>query len=299
MDTGLHLYSRFLHVNLDPTRGANIHQIESNAGGRDSWLFCDPSRASSSSPDRYDDVWIGGFEELFPNDAAGEFDGRNLPDHGELWNAAFDVVERSDSMAWLRRECKAVPAVVDKRIEADPEAPRFTVHYRIQNTGDERLWFLFKLHPAVRIEPGDEILLPGGAVAPVDAGFSRMLAGPGTWPRGPRLGGGTIDLSVVPERGELKEFVYVSDMPDGWCGLRRSRTGQSIIFKYPRDVLPYCWIFMTYGGWRDYYTVVLEPCTNIPKDLGEARRRQSCAFLDPKYVLELTVSVEVQGVHGR
>ena len=41
----------------------------------------------------YDDVWAGGWEELFPNDAPGAFEGRDLPDHGEWWTMAWTALE--------------------------------------------------------------------------------------------------------------------------------------------------------------------------------------------------------------
>jgi hypothetical protein len=278
---------------VDPLRGGSIREIESK---NDSWLFFDPTRASTTSA-RYDDVWSGGFEELFPNDAPEELDGRALPDHGELWNAPFEVKARSETSIWLRRRCECVPAVLEKHITLDAALCRFTLRYLIRNSGSERLWFLFKLHPAMRVEAGDVILLPGGEVTPVDPSFSRMLAAAGCWPSCPGSDGRPVDLSVVPAPGQLQEFVYVSRLPDGWCGIRRTRTGESLMISYPVNVLPHCWLFMSYGGWRDYYTVVLEPCTNLPKDLPTARRRGTCAFLDPGSALEFDVTVEVRPPH--
>ena len=33
----------------------------------------------------YDDVWSGGWDEVFPNDAPGVIHGERYPDHGEVW----------------------------------------------------------------------------------------------------------------------------------------------------------------------------------------------------------------------
>jgi hypothetical protein len=51
--------------------------------------------------------------------------------------------------------------------------------------------------------------------------------------------------------------------------------------EFDRAQLPYLWLFLSYGGWRDVYTAVLEPCTNVPKDLKEAVRRGQSAWLAP------------------
>jgi hypothetical protein len=50
---------------------------------------------------------------------------------------------------------------------------------------------------------------------------------------------------------------------------------------------------MTFGGWRGLYTVVLEPCTNLPKDLATACRAGRCASINPGAALETTVVAEL------
>ena len=52
-------------------------------------------------------------------------------------------------------------------------------------------------------------------------------------------------------------------------------------------------VILTYGGWRDHFTAVLEPCTNMPKDLETARRAGACAHLEPGEPLECTVRVDL------
>jgi len=86
----------------------------------------------------------------------------------------------------------------------------------------------------------------------------------------------------------------VSDLPAGWCGIERAGGRERIIFEFPLEVLPFCWLFMAFGGWRDYYTVVLEPCTNMPKDLGAALAAGQCARLDAGGTLDCAVTVRVE-----
>ncbi len=294
------LQTPFLRLEIDLLRGGNIVALSS--GNEDNWLFYDPSRRppAVTGAERYDDVWCGGFEELFPNDAPGTFEGRVLPDHGELWNAEFEVVASGASHATLRRRCQTMPAVFEKAITLSPEAAAFTVEYRLRNLSDVPFHYLFKLHPAMRLEEGDRLLLPGGRTVPVDPGFGNaMLDGESNWPLARTRSGEAFDLSLVRGCGSgLREFVYVYDLPEGWCGLRRARTGEAIIFRFPADVFPYCWLFMTYGGWRDYCTVVLEPCTNMPKDLEAAKRRGRCALLEAHGRLAARVTVQVEEGNG-
>jgi hypothetical protein len=106
--------------------------------------------------------------------------------------------------------------------------------------------------------------------------------------------GRRVDLRVVPpvER-QLQEFVYVEALPGGWCGVYDPASGATLRMDFNRGHMPFVWLFVTYGGWRGLYTVVLEPCTNLPKDLGEAVRRGQSARLDPggEFTTEASVTL--------
>ena len=294
------LQSGRLRVEIDPASGGQLRSITTEPDGKN-WLFFDSSRrpASSTGLELYDDVWRGGFEELFPSDAPGRFEGRHLPDHGELWNAQFELVARDERKVVLQRDCHRVPAQFRKTVRLNPDGASFDIEYRITNRSNEALRFLFKLHPAMAIEPGDRLLLPGGSVTPVDPAFgTRFGGGAATWPIVRDREGGEFDLSLVPApESRSQEFVYVADLAEGWCGLERARTGERLLFQFPLSVFPFCWLFLTYGGWRGYYTAVLEPCTNMPKDLSEAVRAGHCASLEPGGILECAVTVVLQPAH--
>lgn len=296
------LESPGMRVVLNPSQGGRMEELTVLATG-DNWIYYDPGRL----PERgqisacYDDLWRGGFEELFPNDAPCVFQGRVLRDHGELWNAPFEVLEWGPASVTLRRVCETVPASVEKTIALSPDGEELELRYVLQNLGTRPLPHLFKLHPAIRVEPGDSLLLPGGTVSPVDPAFSRMIAGPGPfhWPLAPGPAGSRVDLSVVPPReARLAEFVYVSDMPEGWCGVRRAAGGAEIRFRYSPLAFPYCWLFLAYGGWRDHFTAVLEPCTNIPKDLDRAWEGGTSAVLGAGEAREMRVTVTTERGHG-
>jgi hypothetical protein len=117
---------------------------------------------------------------------------------------------------------------------------------------------------------------------------------PFAWPLARTQNGELIDLSICPE-AELRhrEFVYISELPEGWCGARETRRGAALRFHFPLQVFPFTWVFMTYGGWRDLYTVVLEPCTNMPKDLQTAYCLGQCAVLHPQSELRCKLHVDL------
>ncbi|MBM4133128.1 MAG: DUF5107 domain-containing protein [Nitrospira sp.] len=288
-----------IRVDLLPELGGKIWNL-CDARRDIQWLWHNPAvglrRVALGAS--YDDHWAGGWEELFPNDAPGVFDGRDLPDHGEWWSQpwrweiARDGPDRATVV--MRLDGPTTGTACEKTVTVHQGKPEVAVHYRITNSRAEPLHFLFKQHLAVAVTPGHRVELPGGSATPVDLGFSTRVgrAEPFSWPVATDRDGRQVDLSCLPPPAEgHREFVYVRDMPEGWCRVREVSTGASLRLFFPPEVFPFTWLFMSFGGWRGLYTVVLEPCTNMPKDLHEAFRSGRCAVLTGHATLECEVRV--------
>ena len=85
------LENRYLRVLVLPEVGAKIWQITYKPSDADLlWNNSrnHPTRLALNS--RYDDVWSGGWDELFPNDEVAIIGGEAYPDHGELWTGHWD-----------------------------------------------------------------------------------------------------------------------------------------------------------------------------------------------------------------
>jgi hypothetical protein len=161
--------------------------------------------------------------------------------------------------------------------------------------------FLFKQHLPVAITPSCSIVVTGGQVTAVDPAFGSLLpvGGPFSWPLAGANDGDSVDLREIPPRSSKeREFVYISDVPESWCGINDSASKASLRLQYDKQTMPYLWLFLSYGGWRDCYTAVLEPCTNMPKDLGEATRAGQSARLEPGGVFETSVAVTLSDFRG-
>ena len=261
------------------------------------WHREDVPLAASPPGSAYDEVWAGGWEELFPNDAPGQFEGRTLLDHGEWWTAAWTVAESSGGAEALLRLVSDTPvhgAVCTKEFRLSAGDSRLRVSYRIENRQPRAFHFLFKQHLPVAVTPSCRLVLPGGRVTAVDPSFGTLLPGPGpfVWPSA-----GNVDLSQVPERSSTtREFVYVTDLAGSWCGIDDVAQGASLRMEFEARELPFLWLFLSYGGWRGCYTVVLEPCSNLPKDLVEAVRLGQSAHLPIGGIFQTTVTVTLGGL---
>jgi hypothetical protein len=285
-----------LRVVLIPQLGSRVWELEDRVRSRQ-WIWHreDVTLAASPQGATYDDVWAGGWEELFPNDAPGMFEGRKLFDHGEWWTASWSLVEASGG------EEAVVSLVADSPIRGTSCTKKYClagdqlqVSYRIESREAEGFYFLFKQHLPVAITPSCSLALPGGMVTSVDPSFGTVLPGPGPfeWP----IAGG-VDLRSVQQRcSTAREFVYVTDLPDGWCGVDDVASGASLRMRYDTRQMPFLWLFLSYGGWRGCYTAVLEPCTNMPKDLTEAVRMRNSARLPVGGIFETNVTVTLGGL---
>lgn len=284
-----------------PSLGGRVWELEDKVRRRQ-WIWHreDVPLAKAAAGTPYDDVWAGGWEELFPNDAAGTFEGRALPDHGEWWTYDWTVDETTAGDAAvlrLRTQSTVLRAACEKEFRLDAGASSLAVTYRIRSEEALPFHFLFKQHFPVLLHSDCRLRLPGGRVDAVDPAFGTVLPGPGpfTWPHASHQVR-SVSLEIVPPRETAhREFVYVSDLPDGWCGVDDARAGASLRMHFDSKVFPFTWLFLSYGGWRDVYTAVLEPCTNMPKDLSEAVRRQQSARLVPQQCFETTVTVTLGG----
>jgi hypothetical protein len=65
--------------------------------------------------------------------------------------------------------------------------------------------------------------------------------------------------------------------------------------RFDRGHLPFVWLFLAYGGWNGCYTAVLEPCTNMPKDLASAVKAGQSAHVPPFGSWETQVEVTLTG----
>lgn len=281
-----------------PELGGRIWELHDLARARQ-WIWHreDVALASAAPGSSYDDVWAGGWEELFPNDAPGGFEGRNLADHGEWWTTSWTVAEASGGgdTAWVRlvAETTAPRTTCTKEYRLPGTAAELEVSYRIESREPEAFHFLFKQHLAVAITPSCRLQLPGGRVTAVDPAFGSVLpgAGPYPWP----IADG-VDLARIPARSTTaREFIYVTDLPQSWCGVDDEGSGASLRMRFEAGKLPFVWLFLSYGGWRGCYTAVLEPCTNLPKDLTQAVRTGRSARLAPGGAFQTSVTVSLDG----
>lgn len=264
------LENRLLRIVILPQAGGKIWQITYKPLDAD-LLWNNPRIAPAKLPlhSRYDDVWSGGWDELFPNDEASLIEGESYPDHGELWtgNWTADAFSQAGVAGVRLQFVTPISSIeVEKVVLLRGDSASIEFEHRFTNHGKVSFPFLWKLHPAMAVSPQHRIDFPAMKIQ-LEPAFPGTLAGasnPADWPM-VKTPSGTVDLRrIPPENARRLYFFYGSEMQGNWCALTNSATGLACGLQFDAKIFPCCWLFATYGGWRNYNVAVLEPCTGYP-----------------------------------
>lgn len=247
----------------------------------------------------YDDNWSGGWDELFPNDEVAMLDGAALPDHGELWTGEWnaELIEDGEQVGiHLQHETPITNCLVEKTVFLRPESAVFEVKYRLTNRGGAVVPFLFKLHPAFAVSACHRIDFPRMTAIREPAFPGTLNGAPQTFPW-PYIVASGVDLDlrqVQDTSSKAVHFLYGTEMDSGWCGVTDRTKRLAAALRFDPEFFSCCWLFATYGGWRDLNVAVLEPATGFPFSLQTMMDEGRARSIGPGESLETRVLFSIQ-----
>lgn len=281
----IRLESDWLRVDVAPTIGGRIVSVVEKRGGHEFlWRNKQLKLRREVIGAEYDPNFYGGVDELLPNDIPEKIDDVDCTDHGELWTTplAWEIKEQA---LILHGKLARSGLVYERRMSLRPDTPHLDFSYRISNPASQPRHFLWKLHAALAVQPGDRIVCPARKAQVVDLAWSRFKTlAPFGWPK---IEGHSAD--VIPARDGTMDFFYLFDLKSGEIGWQRPNTGLKFNYKFDLKIFPFAWLFASYGGFNGHYTVVLEPCTAMPISVNEAAAKNQCSKLGPGETLETQV----------
>ncbi|MBL7699088.1 MAG: DUF5107 domain-containing protein [Chitinophagaceae bacterium] len=234
----------------------------------------------------YDPNFLGGIDELIPNDIPEIIDGIAYPDHGELWTTSLHH-ETGDNKIKVYGTLKLSGLYYSKTISLVENSPAVHLQYHIKNNSGKPINFMWKLHAALNIMAEDKIVTPAKKAKVADPEYSRFKKQlkEFAWPHIENT-----DASVIPAKNGSMDFMYLYDVPTGEMQLE-NKAGHFFSYKYDPSIFPYQWLFASYGGFFDHYVAILEPCTNMPISVNEAQSLKQSAFLERGASLETSVTI--------
>jgi hypothetical protein len=281
------LESPELEVDVAPSVGGRIVRVVDKATGYDFlWRNSNLKLERKTTGSEYDPNFYGGIDELLPNDLTESIDGIECPDHGELWTTSLNPALASDRLT-LKGHLPGMGLEYQREMCLRANSHWIDFNYRIRNSTAQQRRFLWKLHAAVGVQEGDVIECPAGRAQVVDPAWSRFKStAPFVWPE---LEGKRTD--VVPARDGTMDFFYLFELSRGEMFWRRPSMGLKFGYQFDTKTFPYAWLFGSWGGFLEHYTVILEPCTTMPMSLQMAAAKNQCSCLEPGQVLETKVSL--------
>lgn len=229
-----------LDVAIVPELGGKILSLRDRRKGQE-WLWAAPDGRGlfrNEIADAFDEGPLAGIDECTPTVLPCLWEGRSLPDHGEVWMTP--ATYRVDGTC-LHTSVRLPVSPLTMHRQVSFSAPNtLQLDYRIENTGCQPERFLWAWHPLFRHEPGDTIEFPVNHGAPqTEKSVRDLLEGSGT--------------------GMIKCFLPA---PHGRCALKR-RNGSLLEIRWDATALPWLGIWVTRGAWHGFTHIALEP-TNAP-----------------------------------
>jgi hypothetical protein len=212
-----------LAAEILPDSGMSIVSLRDSSGREQLWRrphFSAPRRTRDIGPPGEPSIeamfalWPGGWFEMSPHAGMpGLLDGRETMLHGEAARLPWEVIDASPSHVEAQTDCVHEPLRLRRRIEVEGDGLR--LRSSIENRGETPVEVCHGEHPVFAREDyaGARIELRSHRARVLDQAepeAATVLAGEFEWPHAPAvIGGGTIDLSLVPDEPGAHDHVTI------------------------------------------------------------------------------------------
>jgi galactose mutarotase-like enzyme len=242
-----------------PELGAKIISLKNIRTSRE-WLWQPPDGLKlfrNQVGDDFSRSPLVGADECLPTIAPCSWQGRALPDHGEVWNAAWNVNNDAFENGILKT-CVRLPISpfeLERTIELDGN--EIYLIYQLTNLGSREESFLWAIHPLLQLQKGDQLELPKA---------TRALLNGATWVD-------AID-SMVPEKKCAK--VFAQPVAEGLAGIHNCITGERLEFIWDAAENNTLGLWLTRGGWHGHHHFAIEPTNANDDALTIAAGQKKC-----------------------
>ncbi len=294
--SGLALETDVLKLTLFPEAGAKLLDLIHLPTG-ENLLWRNPRvplRATYPGVS-FDDVWCGGWDELFPTDPPCELGNNTFHDHGDLWYGPWEweIIEDNGETATvhMKRFTVALPCLMEKWVTIHRGSLTVTFRHRLHNIGTQPVPYAWNLHIAHPIDPTSRVYIATDAMHIVPSQPGRFIGRdiPLRWPID-----GDVDMTAVlsPESGTT-EWLHATNLREGRCAVIHPSRSVGLGITFDRDVFHTVWTWGVYGGWRNHYVLLTEPATSPPGGLAQNVADGTAAWIKPGSILETEVSASI------
>lgn len=227
-----------------------------------------------------------GWDEMLPTIDPCLWEGKRLPDHGEIWAKSWEMNAEGNTL-YGRVKCETIPLLFEREIQLG--ASRCLVSYTLTSLSEKEEPYLWAWH-ALWDMKGLSLEIPGiTKVVPVHENtFVGPFEKPVAWP--------------VVEGHDLR-------YPDSWQGEKSTKVylspderissatlvwpEVSLRVSWESEKIPYFGIWYNHGGFKGEYNVAIEPATGYYDRLDRAFRRGMVSLVPSHGVARWHLEIEV------
>jgi galactose mutarotase-like enzyme len=245
-----------------PELGAKIISLKDLRTGRE-WMWQPPGRLKlfrNRPGDAFSQSPLVGADECVPTIAPCSWRGRNLPDHGEVWNVPWKVDSEALEFGILKTSVRLEISPFDFERTIDLHENKIQISYKLKNYSPEERQFLWAIHPLLRLQADDQLELPAS---------TRALLNGAAW----------VDSvgSAIPEKNSDK--IFAVPVSEGLAAIGNPVTGDRLEFEWNPAENNTLGLWLTRGGWHGHHHFALEPTNAYSDALDLAAGQNHCGVV--------------------
>jgi galactose mutarotase-like enzyme len=245
-----------------PELGAKIISLKDLRTGRE-WMWQPPGRLKlfrNRPGDAFSQSPLVGADECVPTIAPCSWRGRNLPDHGEVWNVPWKVDSEALEFGILKTSVRLEISPFDFERTIDLHENKIQISYKLKNYSPEERQFLWAIHPLLRLQADDQLELPAS---------TRALLNGAAW----------VDAvgSAIPEKNSDK--IFAVPVSEGLAAIGNPVTGDRLEFEWNPAENNTLGLWLTRGGWHGHHHFALEPTNAYSDALDLAAGQNHCGVV--------------------
>jgi galactose mutarotase-like enzyme len=248
-----------IEVAVVPELGAKIISLKNLRTGRD-WVWHPADGLKlfrNRSADDFSKSPLVGVDECLPTVAPCSWRGRNLPDHGEAWNSAWNLDPEAWTDGLLRTSVRFKISPLDFERTMELRENEVCLSYRLHNRSETEERFVWAMHPLLDLRAGDQLVLPAS---------TRAMVSDGAW----------IDAldSAIPEGNCSK--VFAGPLSEGFTGIQNRESGERLEIEWNPAENAMLGLWLTRGGWHGHHHFAIEPTNAGDDSLAAAAEGEWC-----------------------
>ena len=270
------LNSEQVEIAVVPELGAKIISLKDLRTGRE-WLWHPPGglKLFRNRPgDAFSQSPLAGTDECLPTIAPCSWQGRELPDHGEVWNTPWKIDYEALENGVLKTHVRLgiLPFDFERMIQL--QANTITISYELINCSAKEQQFIWAIHPLLRLQADDLLELPHS---------TRALLNGAAW--------NEALISAIPDNYCAKLFATPVD--EGLAAIINPRTGDRLHFQWSPLENDTLGLWLTRGGWHGHHHFAIEPTNANYDSLAVATARNRCGLVAANSSVSWQLSLRV------